>query len=33
MLNQPNHQDVIDTIHEFCRAFDVRDWATLRRCI
>jgi len=33
MLNQPNPQDVIDTIHEFCRAFDMRDWTALRRCL
>ena len=33
MLNQPDHQNVIGTIHEFCRAFDLRDWTTLRRCL
>ena len=26
MPNQPNRQAVIDTIHEFCRAFGLRDW-------
>src|SRR5271154_6867127 len=33
MPNQPNSQAVIDTIHEFCRAFDMRDWPALRRCL
>lgn len=33
MPNQPDHQDVVDTVHEFCHAFDMRDWATLRRCL
>src|ERR1700685_95961 len=33
MPNQSDHRDVIDTVHEFCRAFDLRDWASLRRCL
>ncbi len=33
MPGQFDHQDVVDTIHEFCRAFDMRDWTTLRRCL
>jgi len=33
MLNQSDRQDVVDTVHEFCRAFDMRDWAALRRCL
>jgi hypothetical protein len=33
MPNQSDHQDVVDTINEFCRAFDMRDWAALRRCL
>jgi hypothetical protein len=33
MPNQPDHQDVVDTVHEFCRAMDMRDWARLRRCL
>jgi hypothetical protein len=32
-LNQSDHQDVVDTVHEFCRAFDMRDWVALRRCV
>jgi hypothetical protein len=28
-----NHQHVVSTIHEFCRAFDQRDWTALRRCL
>jgi len=28
-----DHQDVVDTINEFCRAFDMRDWTALRRCL
>ncbi|PYK55242.1 MAG: hypothetical protein DME48_05235 [Verrucomicrobia bacterium] len=30
---QHDHQDVVNTIHEFCRAFDQRDWTALRRCL
>lgn len=33
MPNQHNRQDVVSTIHEFCRAFDQRDWSALRRCL
>jgi len=33
MQNQSDHQDVVATIHEFCRAFDMRDWTALRRCL
>ncbi|MEO5803658.1 MAG: nuclear transport factor 2 family protein [Verrucomicrobiota bacterium] len=33
MPNQSDHQNVVSTIHEFCRAFDVRDWTALRRCL
>jgi hypothetical protein len=33
MPNQLDHQDVVNTIHEFCRAFDQRDWTALRRCL
>ena len=33
MLNQTDQQDVVDTIHEFCRAFDMRDWTALRSCL
>jgi hypothetical protein len=33
MPNQYDHQDVVNTIQEFCRAFDQRDWMALRRCL
>jgi hypothetical protein len=33
MPDPTDHQDVIAAIHEFCRAFDLRDWAALRRCL
>jgi hypothetical protein len=33
MLNQPDQQNIVSTIHEFCRAFDLRDWITLRGCL
>ncbi|MSU61921.1 MAG: hypothetical protein EXS31_05930 [Pedosphaera sp.] len=33
MLNRSDHDNVVRTIHEFCRAFDQRDWTGLRRCL
>ncbi len=33
MLNQSDRQDVVDTVHAFCRAFDLRDWSILQRCL
>jgi hypothetical protein len=30
-LNQSAQQEVADTVHEFCRAFDACDWVALRR--
>jgi hypothetical protein len=33
MMNQADQQNVVGTIHEFCRALDVRDWQALRRCL
>jgi SnoaL-like domain len=33
MPSQSDQQDVVGTVHEFCRAFDTRDWAALRCCL
>jgi hypothetical protein len=33
MPDQSDYRDVVNTIHEFCRAFDMRDWTALRRCL
>jgi hypothetical protein len=33
MLNQLYYQNVISTVHEFCRAIDQPDWLALRRCL
>ena len=32
-MDATDSQNVVSTIHEFCRALDERDWALLRRCL
>ncbi len=33
MPNEHDSQDLVNTIQAFCRAFDLKDWAVLRRCL
>jgi hypothetical protein len=32
-MEQSDRQDVVDTVHAFCRVFDLREWSLLQRCL